>query len=82
MKAFGPVATADGIIEIRLRDNIKVLITIDHAVLVHAGSSDIKIALSNNYSGTAMEHPNGRVFQQMQRVDIVAYDGMKKNNFV
>lgn len=29
-----------------------------------------------------MEHPNGKVYQQPDRVDIVAYDGSHRNNFM
>lgn len=82
MATFGPVPTPDGLIEIRLRDGIKVLITIDRGVLVINQSNNIRLAMSHNFASTALDHPNGRVFQQLQRIDLVVYDGMKHNRYV
>jgi hypothetical protein len=38
---------------------------------------------SGNMMAASLEHPNGKVFQQFDRVDIIAFDGSKKlNRFV
>lgn len=44
--------------------------------------NNIKIALSNNYMSSALHHPNGKVYQHYERVDICSYDGMKQNSFM
>lgn len=79
---FGPIPTPDGMIEFLLRDNIKVLITIDRGVLIRNQNNNIRIAMSHNFSGTALDHPNGRVLQQLQRISAVAHDGMNRNRYV
>ncbi|CAO1329744.1 unnamed protein product [Diamesa hyperborea] len=79
---FGPTATDDGIIELRLREGIIVLMTLDHSVMMINQKNNVKIALSNNFMCSALHHPNGKVYQHYERVDICSYDGMKQNSFI
>lgn len=56
--------------------------TLDRAVRVLNSRSKVALALSNTGNSAALIHPNGRVYQYGSKVEIVAYDGMRKNNFV
>lgn len=56
--------------------------TLDKAVRVVNYRSRIAISLSSSAGSAALIHPNGRVYQYGSRVEIVAYDGMKNNNYV
>lgn len=55
--------------------------TIDKTVRVINQKSRIYIAFSSVLDSSAMIHPNGRVYQYGSRVELVAYDGMRNNNF-
>ncbi|CAD7078019.1 unnamed protein product [Hermetia illucens] len=81
-RSCGPMALPNGTIQIRLRDGIRVDMTLDKAVRVVNQRSRVAISLSSNGSSSALIHPNGRVYQYGSRVEIVAYDGMKTNNYV
>lgn len=60
-----------------------VLITLDQSILINNPNSRVKIAVSQNMMASSLEHPNGKIFQQFERVDIITYDGTKKlNNYV
>lgn len=56
--------------------------TLDHSVMMINQKNNVKIALSNNYMCSALHHPNGKVYQHYERVDICSYDGMKQNSFM
>lgn len=56
--------------------------TLDKAVRVINCKSRIAISLASTASSAALIHPNGKVYQYGTRVEIVAYDGMQKNNYV
>ena len=56
--------------------------TLDRAIRVVNQRSMVAISLSSNGSSSALIHPNGRVYQYGSKVEIIAYDGMKTNNFV
>lgn len=56
--------------------------TLDHSVMMINQKNNIKIALSNNFMSSALHHPNGKVYQHFERVDICSYDGMKQNSFM
>jgi hypothetical protein len=79
-REFGPVATSQGFIDIRLRRGIHILLTLDRSILVENGN--IRIAVSSDTKFSAIEHFNGRVYQTSEQIDIIAFDGFKKNNFV
>ncbi|XP_055387208.1 uncharacterized protein LOC129615850 [Condylostylus longicornis] len=72
----------NGTIQIKLRDGIKVNMTLDKAVRIINQRSHVAIALSNNGSSSALIHPNGRVYQYGSRVEIIAHDGMRTNNYI
>lgn len=79
---FGPVAMPNGTIQIRMRDGIRIDMTVDRAIRVINSKEKIIIAMSGNSTSVALTHPNGQVFQHGGLVEIVGYDGMKRNNFV
>ncbi|XP_033255140.1 uncharacterized protein LOC117194748 isoform X4 [Drosophila miranda] len=72
----------NGTIQLRLRDGVRIDMTLDKAVRVLNQRSMVAVALSRNCSNSALIHPNGRIFQSGAKVEIVTYDGMKGNNFV
>ncbi|BFG06224.1 uncharacterized protein DMAD_04779 [Drosophila madeirensis] len=78
----GPMAMSNGTIQLRLRDGVRIDMTLDKAVRVLNQRSMVAVALSRNTSNSAMIHPNGRILQSGSKVEIVTYDGMKGNNFV
>lgn len=81
-RQFGPVPMLNGTIQIRLREGIRVDMTVDKSIRVINPKGHIVAAMSGNCSTASLSHPNGQVFQHGVSVDIVAYDGMKRNNFV
>ncbi|EDV35723.1 uncharacterized protein Dana_GF12329 [Drosophila ananassae] len=78
----GPIAMSNGTIQLRLREGVRIDMTLDKAVRVLNQRSMVAIALSRNCSNSALIHPNGRILQSGSKVEIVTYDGMKANNFV
>ncbi|XP_059612731.1 uncharacterized protein LOC132259195 [Phlebotomus argentipes] len=81
-RCFGAHCQPDGTILIRLREGISIEMTLDRAVRVLNNHSKVALALSNTGNSSALIHPNGRVYQYGSKVEIVAYDGMRKNSFV
>jgi hypothetical protein len=57
-----------------------VLISLDRSVLIQNPKSKVKIAVCSNMMSSALDHPNGKVIQNFERVDIMAFDGTKKLN--
>ncbi|KAH8416041.1 hypothetical protein KR222_007164 [Zaprionus bogoriensis] len=78
----GPIAMANGTIQLRLREGVRIDMTLDGAVRVLNQRSMVAVALSRNSTNSALIHPNGRILQSGLKVEIVTYDGMKNNNFV
>ncbi|XP_030380201.1 uncharacterized protein LOC115628291 [Scaptodrosophila lebanonensis] len=78
----GPIAMSNGTIQLRLREGVRIDMTLDKAVRVLNQRSMVAVALSRNCSNSALIHPNGRILQSGSKVEIVTYDGMKTNNFV
>nr|XP_016929587.1 uncharacterized protein LOC108009612 [Drosophila suzukii] len=78
----GPIAMTNGTIQLRLREGVRIDMTLDKAVRVLNQRSMVAVALSRNCSNSALIHPNGRILQSGSKVEIVTYDGMKANNFV
>ncbi|XP_043644361.1 uncharacterized protein LOC122613977 isoform X1 [Drosophila teissieri] len=78
----GPIAMSNGTIQLRLREGVRIDMTLDKAVRVLNQRSMVAVALSRNCSNSALIHPNGRILQSGSKVEIVTYDGMKANNFV
>ncbi|GAB0090624.1 uncharacterized protein DMENIID0001_053660 [Sergentomyia squamirostris] len=81
-KSFGAHCQPDGTILIRLREGITIEMTLDRAVRVINNQSKVALAISNTGNTSALIHPNGRVYQYGSKVEIVAYDGVGKNNFI
>lgn len=78
----GPIAMSNGTIQLRLREGVRIDMTLDRAVRVLNQRSMVAVALSRNCSNSALIHPNGRILQSGSKVEIVTYDGMTTNNFV
>ncbi|XP_064542695.1 uncharacterized protein LOC135431472 isoform X2 [Drosophila montana] len=78
----GPIAMSNGTIQLRLREGVRIDMTLDKAVRVLNQRSMVAVALSRNGTNSALIHPNGRILQSGSKVEIVTYDGMKANNFV
>ncbi|XP_017836685.1 uncharacterized protein LOC108595905 [Drosophila busckii] len=78
----GPIAMSNGTIQLRLRDGVRIDMTLDKAVRVLNQRSMVAVSLSRNGTNSALIHPNGRILQSGSKVEIVTYDGMKANNFV
>uniref|UniRef100_A0A1B0CGS6 Uncharacterized protein n=1 Tax=Lutzomyia longipalpis TaxID=7200 RepID=A0A1B0CGS6_LUTLO len=81
-RSFGAHCQPDGTILIRLREGVSIEMTLDRAVRVINSHSKVAVALSNTGNSSALIHPNGRVYQYGSKVEIITYDGMRKNNFV
>lgn len=58
--------------------------TLDRSLLLQNPRGKVKIAVGANMMTSSLDHPNGKVYQQMDRIDIIAFDGSKKksNRFV
>ncbi|CAH2209420.1 jg26425, partial [Pararge aegeria aegeria] len=64
--------TPHGTVCMRLRDRVKVDMTIDGAVRLTNAKNNIILALSRSGASAALIHPNGRVHQYGSRVEIQA----------
>ncbi|XP_039438120.1 uncharacterized protein LOC120419495 [Culex pipiens pallens] len=82
VQQFGPVAMPNGIIQLRLRDGVVIEMTIDKSLKLINSQEHVTIALSHNGTLSALKHPNGIVFQNGPKVDIVAYDGRRNNSYI
>ncbi|XP_037044934.1 uncharacterized protein LOC119080632 isoform X1 [Bradysia coprophila] len=81
-RSIAPVALPNGIIQLCLRNGIRVDMTLDKAVRVTNTLSDIVISLSSGGDSAAVNHPNGKVYQLGPFVEITAFDGKMNNNYV
>ncbi|XP_055537812.1 uncharacterized protein LOC129725721 isoform X1 [Wyeomyia smithii] len=79
---FGPIVLSNGIIQLRMRDAVVIEMTIDRSIKLMNNQERVTIALSSAGSSSAINHPNGIVFQNGSRVDIAAYDGRRKNSYI
>ncbi|XP_049853103.1 uncharacterized protein LOC126334675 isoform X1 [Schistocerca gregaria] len=68
------VATPHGTINLRLRDRVRVEMTVDQAIRIVSLKNNILLALSSSGSSSALIHPNGCVYQYGSRVEILAND--------
>ncbi|XP_001661772.2 uncharacterized protein LOC5575040 [Aedes aegypti] len=82
VRQFGPVVLPNGVIQLRMRDAVVIEMTIDRSIKLVNNQERITMALSSTGTSAALNHPNGIVFQNGSRVDIVAYDGRRKNSYV
>lgn len=58
----------------RLREFIRVDLSLDRAVRISNAKNGIVLALSASGSSSGLIHPNGRVYQYGSRVEIMAND--------
>ncbi|XP_053675939.1 uncharacterized protein LOC128726173 [Anopheles nili] len=75
---FGPFLLDNGVMQMHLRESIRVYMTVDGSVKVVNGNHNIAIAVSSDTTATSMHHPNGIVFQNGSRVDIAAVDARRQ----
>lgn len=79
----GPISdttiSPHGVIALRMRDRIRVDISLDRAIRIANAKSGIVMALSASGSCSALIHPNGRVYQYGSRVEIMALDAQGNN---
>lgn len=59
----------------RLREYIRVDLSLDRAIRISNTKNGIVLALSASGSSSGLIHPNGRVYQYGSRVEIMANDG-------
>lgn len=62
----------------------RIKISLDQAIRVEIPRQKIQLNVSNSAKAASLLHPNGRILQDQDssRVDIVAFDGNGKNNYV
>ncbi|KAG5678373.1 hypothetical protein PVAND_008055 [Polypedilum vanderplanki] len=78
-RTYGPVATPEGV-ELRLRFDVRVLMTIDQSVLVENGA--IRIAVNPKTNSCALDHPNGKIYKTADHINLITYDGNQRNNHI
>ncbi|XP_014607189.1 PREDICTED: uncharacterized protein LOC106788445 [Polistes canadensis] len=79
--AGGAIATPHGTISLRLRNRIRVDMTVDRAVRVINFKNNIVLSLSCSGAAAALLHPNGRIYQYGSRVEILAHDTHGNNKY-
>ncbi|KAI4491325.1 hypothetical protein M0802_010258, partial [Mischocyttarus mexicanus] len=79
--AGGAIATPHGTISLRLRNRIRVDMTVDRAVRVINFKNNIVLSLSCSGAVAALLHPNGRIYQYGSRVEILAHDTHGNNKY-
>ncbi|KAI4494475.1 hypothetical protein M0802_008967, partial [Mischocyttarus mexicanus] len=77
----GAFTTPHGTISLRLRNRIRVDMTVDRAVRVINFKNNIVLSLSSSGSASALLHPNGRIYQYGSRVEILAHDTNGNNKY-
>ncbi|BES92068.1 Hypothetical protein NTJ_04876 [Nesidiocoris tenuis] len=75
------VATPHGTISLRLNHKMRVDLTIDRAIRIINFKNNIVMAMNSTGSACALLHPNGRIHQYGNRVEIMAYDSRGNNKF-
>ncbi|KAF7391034.1 hypothetical protein HZH66_009514 [Vespula vulgaris] len=77
----GAITTPHGTISLRLRNRIRVDMTVDRAVRVINFKNNIVLSLSCSGTASALLHPNGRIYQYGSRVEILAHDTHGNNKY-
>ncbi|KAJ8985185.1 hypothetical protein NQ317_018214 [Molorchus minor] len=77
----GTTISQHGVITMRLREYIRVDISLDRAIRISNAKNGIILALSASGSSSGLIHPNGRVYQYGSRVEIMANDGQGNDKF-
>ncbi|KAJ8737000.1 hypothetical protein PYW07_000271 [Mythimna separata] len=78
---YNASVTPHGTVCLRLRDRVKVDMTIDGAVRVTNAKNNIILALSRSGAAAALIHPNGRVYHYGSRVEIQARHQQGNNKY-
>lgn len=68
-------------IALRLRDRIRVDISLDRAIRMANMKSGVVMTLNATGSSSTLIHPNGRVYQYGSRVKIMALDSQGNNKY-
>ncbi|XP_050311542.1 uncharacterized protein LOC126747090 [Anthonomus grandis grandis] len=77
----GTVISPHGVITLHLNEQIRVDISLDRAVRVTNAKNGIVLVLSSSGSYSGLIHPNGRVYQDGSRVEIMAIDSQGNDKF-
>ncbi|XP_057664781.1 uncharacterized protein LOC130899065 isoform X1 [Diorhabda carinulata] len=77
----GTTISPHGIITMRLREYIRVDLSLDRAIRISNAKNGIVLALSASGSSSGLIHPNGKVYQYGSRVEIMANDGQGNDKF-
>ncbi|XP_013147274.1 PREDICTED: uncharacterized protein LOC106110108 [Papilio polytes] len=78
---YNASVTPHGTVCLRLRDRVKVDMTVDGAVRVTNAKYNIVLALSQSGAAAALIHPNGRVYNYRSRVEIQAHHQQGNNKY-
>lgn len=62
--------------------NDSIDISLDHAIRVSYPAQKIHACISGSTNSVVVLHPNGRIFQNDSRVNLVAFDGSKQNTLL
>lgn len=57
-------------------------LSLDRAIRIFIPKKNILISISNTATSTAILHPNGKILQCNSRIDLVAHDSNKRNDFM
>ncbi|CAH1118602.1 unnamed protein product [Phaedon cochleariae] len=77
----GTTISPHGIITMRLRDFIRVDLSLDRSIRISNTKNGIVLALSASGSSSGLIHPNGRMYQYGSRVEIMANDSQGNDKF-
>lgn len=62
--------------------NFSIDISMDRAIRITCPMQKVLVCVSSTAMNTVIYHPNGRIFQNNSRVDLVAFDGAHQNNLL
>lgn len=57
-------------------------ISLDCAIKIACPTQKLLVCISDTAANTVVFHPNGRIYQNNMRVDLVAFDGSHQNNLI
>lgn len=57
-------------------------ISLDRAIKITCPTQKILVCISDTATKTVVFHPNGRIYQNDMRTDLVAFDGLHQNNLL
>ncbi|XP_008476727.1 uncharacterized protein LOC103513660 isoform X1 [Diaphorina citri] len=74
------VATPHGTMSLRLRNDIKVDMSLDCSIRVTNKRNNVVIALNPHGCTSAFLHPHGRIYQNGSKVEMLVFDSVSGNN--